>query len=60
LRNNIGTAAMSGFIPEGLPSFDKNKVKGYAYDPDKARALLKQAGYNEDNMPEIKLDITVP
>jgi peptide/nickel transport system substrate-binding protein len=47
LRNSIGTAAESGFIPAGLPSFDSSIVKGYHYDPDRARALLKEAGYEQ-------------
>lgn len=47
LRNSIGTPAESGFIPAGLPSFDAEKVKGYHFDPVKARALLKEAGYDQ-------------
>jgi peptide/nickel transport system substrate-binding protein len=38
LRNDIGTPAVNGFIPKGLPSF--NGQKGYAYDPEKAKAYL--------------------
>ena len=45
LRNSIGTPAESGFIPPGLPSFDSSKVRGYHYDPVKAMALLKEAGF---------------
>ena len=60
LRNSIGTPANSGFIPLGFPSFDSNLVKGYLYDPAKARKLIQEAGYNENNpMPSIKL-FTVP
>ena len=60
LRNSIGTAAESGFVPAGLPSFDPGKVKGYVYDPVKARQLLKEAGYGgEHEMPVIKL-LTIP
>jgi oligopeptide transport system substrate-binding protein len=56
LRRNLGTAATAGFIPPGLPSFDSTKVKGYDYDPDKARKLLKQAGFPDgDGLPEISL-----
>ncbi len=47
LRNSIGTAAESGFIPAGLPSFNSGIVKGYPYDPERARALLKEAGYDQ-------------
>jgi len=60
LRNSIGTAAESGFVPTGLPSFDSTIVKGYSYNPEKAKALLKQAGFTTmKNVPEIKL-LTIP
>ena len=60
LRNSIGTAAESGFIPQGLPSFNAALVKGYTYDPQKARALLSEAGFPDGtNMPAIKL-LTIP
>ncbi|MFT5169237.1 MAG: oligopeptide transport system substrate-binding protein [Saprospiraceae bacterium] len=56
LRNNVGKAADAGFVPRGLPSFDNSSVKGYAFDPDKARTLLKEAGYpNGDGLSEISL-----
>jgi len=44
LRNNIGVPAHSGFVPIGIPSFDKC-LKGYYYDPDTAKYFLQQAGY---------------
>jgi oligopeptide transport system substrate-binding protein len=47
LRNNVGIAANSGFVPCGLPSFDSTKVKGYYYDITKARKLLADAGYRD-------------
>lgn len=60
LRNSIGTAATSGFVPAGLPSFDTSLVKGYAYNPVKARALLKEAGFDGTMpVPPIKL-LTIP
>ncbi len=39
LRNGIGTPAINGFIPKGLPSFCHEK--GYRYQPDKARQLVQ-------------------
>ena len=60
LRNSIGTAAESGFIPAGMPGFDSTKVKGYHYDPVKAKKLLEEAGFpGGRNIPSITLK-TVP
>lgn len=46
LRNNIYEPATSGFVPYGMPGFDRNKVKGYHRDLEKAVRLLKEAGYS--------------
>lgn len=40
LRNNMGTPAVNGIIPTGLPSF--NNTKGYNYDIDKAKELVNE------------------
>lgn len=56
LRNSIGIPAESGFVPAGLPSFDTTLVKGYHYNPQKSRQLLKEAGYTDaKSFPVIKL-----
>jgi ABC-type transport system substrate-binding protein len=40
LRNNMGTPAVNGIIPTGLPSF--NDAKGYTYDSEKAKDLVHE------------------
>jgi oligopeptide transport system substrate-binding protein len=56
LRNSIGMPAESGFIPRGFPSFDSAKVRGYHYDPARARNLLKDAGFPDGSgLPVITL-----
>ena len=47
LRNNIGTPAIHGFIPKGMPSYDNNLI-GYYYDPIKAKNLLEKANISGD------------
>lgn len=59
LRNNIGVPADAGFIPEGMPSFEKEAVRGYFFSPDRSRALLIEAGYPGGlGLPEITLTTT--
>ena len=54
LRNGIGTPAVNGFIPKGLPSF--NGQQGFSYDPIKAKSSLdnfrKETGITN---PEIRI-----
>ena len=60
LRNSLGLPAESGFVPAGLPSFDSARVRGYHFDPVRARALLASAGYPDGRgIGTIKL-LTVP
>jgi peptide/nickel transport system substrate-binding protein len=59
LRNNMGYAGTSGFVPMGMTSFNSEKVKGYHYNPEKALELLQKAGYpNGDGLPEIPLSVS--
>ena len=55
LRNNIGTPALQGFVPKGLPSFSEN-LKGYYYNPEKAKQLISKSDF--DINTEIVLSTT--
>lgn len=44
LRNNLGTPAYQGFVPKGLPAFDKD-IEVYRYSPDSARKFLAKSGF---------------
>lgn len=54
LRNNMGTPAINGIIPTGLPSF--NKAKGYDYEIDRAKKLVQEYKKDTgDQNPQITL-----
>ena len=59
LRNNAVVSAEHGFVPKGLPSYDKNSNYGTPYDIEKAKELLADAGFpNGENIPVIELSTT--
>ncbi len=59
LRNGIGIAANSGFVPQGLPSFNADELKGYYYDQKIAKDYLAKAGYpNGEGLEEIVISTT--
>jgi len=49
-KNNIGKPAEQGIIPRGLIGFDP-EVKGFNYNPEKAKAILDSISYNYDANP---------
>ena len=54
LRNGIGTPAVNGFIPKGLPSF--YNFEGYSYQPDKAIEYINLYKSETGNLnPEITI-----
>ena len=53
--NNVGKPGNSGFVPASLPSFSPTLVPGYTYQPEKARALLKAAGYGPGKPLKLRL-----
>ena len=58
LRNNIGVAAESGFVPKGMSSFS-DSVKGYSFDKKLAQKHLELAGYaNGEGLSPIVLNTT--
>lgn len=58
LRSNLGYPANNGFVPSGMPGFSDD-VKGFRYDPDYARKLLKEAGFpNGEGLPTVTLCTT--
>ncbi|WP_231940291.1 ABC transporter substrate-binding protein [Filimonas lacunae] len=60
LRNSIGIPAEAGIVPGGLPSRNEQLVKGYPYNPAKARELIEQAGLRyAAQWPMVKL-LTIP
>lgn len=55
-RNGVGLPATRGFIPIGMPGTERTAFKGYHYDPEKALALLREAGFPEGKgLPQITL-----
>ncbi len=55
IRNSIGVPANAGIIPISLPGFDSNLVKGYSYQPEKAKQLIDEVRKELGTLPEIVL-----
>ncbi len=51
---NRGKPAINGPIPPGMPGFNP-EIKGYTYDINKAKELLKEAGYTDGKNLKLSL-----
>ena len=55
LLNHVGQAGTAGFVPAALPSFSQQLVPGYDFQPAKARALLRAAGWGPAHPLRLRL-----
>ncbi len=47
-----------GITPPSFRDYKQSSIKGYGYDPEKAKALFAEAGFpNGDNFPTISLEL---
>ncbi|MCX7877559.1 MAG: ABC transporter substrate-binding protein [Ignavibacteria bacterium] len=49
-----GSPGIHGPLPKGMPGFSED-VKGYDYDPEKAKQLLSEAGYPDGRGLKLKI-----
>ncbi|MBN4062059.1 ABC transporter substrate-binding protein, partial [Bacteroidales bacterium AH-315-I05] len=53
-----GTAATYGIVPIGFKGYEYDSLKGYNFDPEKARKLLAEAGYpNGEGLEPLTLQL---
>jgi ABC-type transport system substrate-binding protein len=51
-------AQAKGILPPGMPGYNEN-LKGYPYDPERARQLIAESRYGDaSNLPKITLNIS--
>lgn len=58
LRGQASGPAHNGLVPPSMPGYHSDSVRGYSFDPVKARALLAEAGYpGGAGFPELTLQL---
>jgi oligopeptide transport system substrate-binding protein len=58
--NNIALKANS-IYPPGVPGYDPSRKTPYQYNPNRAKELLREAGYPDGKgLPELKYDVRGP
>lgn len=55
LRNGIGKAAVNGMVPPGVAGFNPDEVKGYTYNPTKAKQLVEEVKAQSEKQLKITL-----
>jgi peptide/nickel transport system substrate-binding protein len=58
LRNNIGTAAQAGMVPNGLPGFSKQSEYGYTFNSNKAKDLIIASQIDLKTIPTLDIVTT--
>ncbi len=58
LNNQAAGPGVYGIVPPVMPNYDAKSIKGYSFDLEKARQLMKEAGFpNGNGFPEVILQL---